>query len=154
MGTDGGLLDDLWEYNPDNDHWSVRANYGGSERKNAVAFVVNGKAYVGTGKGYSGKKQSFEEYTPYNFAGIDENNHLVLSVFPNPSTELVHCTVNSERIEQFRIINAFGQEVLNVNAASTGQTAINIENLNRGAYILIAMDDHSQILSSKHIIVQ
>jgi hypothetical protein len=58
MGTDGGLLDDLWEYIPEIDYWVSRAPYGGSERKNAVGFVVNGRAYVGTGNGYTGKKQS------------------------------------------------------------------------------------------------
>ncbi len=45
-----GATDDLWEYDPITNAWSQKAPFLGGQRKLAVAFVVNGKAYVGTGQ--------------------------------------------------------------------------------------------------------
>ena len=46
-----GCLSDFWEYNIDTKEWTERAPfaYGNSPRAGAVAFVCNGKGYVGFG---------------------------------------------------------------------------------------------------------
>jgi N-acetylneuraminic acid mutarotase len=62
-----GLLSDFWEYNTITDEWTERAPfaYGNSPRMNAVAFVVNGKGYVGFGQGNSGPYYNdLWEYNP------------------------------------------------------------------------------------------
>lgn len=40
---------DLWQYNPEDDSWVKLQDFPGHERYLAVSFVINGKAYVGTG---------------------------------------------------------------------------------------------------------
>lgn len=40
---------ELWEYNPLSNTWMPRANFPGGTRYGLVSFVVNNKAYVGTG---------------------------------------------------------------------------------------------------------
>ena len=42
-------LGDFWKFDPASNSWSRVADFGGSARHSAVAFVVNNKAYVGTG---------------------------------------------------------------------------------------------------------
>lgn len=46
------------------DNWRPRAEFPGDARYSAVSFVINGKAYLGTGQGVSGKLKDFWEYDP------------------------------------------------------------------------------------------
>ncbi|HYC87284.1 MAG TPA: fibronectin type III domain-containing protein [Chryseosolibacter sp.] len=61
-----GLLKDLWEFDPSDSTWTARAEFPGTARIGAVAFVVNGKAYVGTGNDLSGNgfRRDFYAYDP------------------------------------------------------------------------------------------
>ena len=50
--TGGGqptVTNDIWEYDPSANVWTRKADFPGSPRDGAMAFVVNGKAYVGAG---------------------------------------------------------------------------------------------------------
>lgn len=58
LGTNGtAALDDLWEFDPAGNagagSWTQKQNYGGSGRAGAFVFVVDNKAYVGTGQDVS-----------------------------------------------------------------------------------------------------
>jgi N-acetylneuraminic acid mutarotase len=154
MGTDGGLLDDLWEYNPNSNSWAIRAFYGGSERKNAVGFVVNGKAYVGTGKGYSGKKQGFEEYTPHNFASLDEQEVVQLDVYPNPATERIYCYSSSTAVKSYALFTLSGAKVYEVESTWSGKTQITVEGLEKGLYLVVAMNNQGEFISSHKVMIQ
>jgi N-acetylneuraminic acid mutarotase len=45
----GHPVNDVWEYNPENDTWTQKNNFPGKARVRATAAVVDGKAYVGLG---------------------------------------------------------------------------------------------------------
>ena len=57
---------DFWEYNPVNNTWARKADFGGGNRYFATGFEINGKGYVGTGltDGESGNGSDFWEYNP------------------------------------------------------------------------------------------
>lgn len=55
---------DLWEYDSQTETWSQKADFGGSARRQAVAFTINELAYVGTGQDANGLKQDFYKYDP------------------------------------------------------------------------------------------
>ena len=55
-------LNDLWEFDPVTEAWSQKADFIGQPRRQAVAFVVSGKAYVGTGEGTAGLLNDFYVY--------------------------------------------------------------------------------------------
>lgn len=44
------LMRDVWEYDPTADNWTKKADFGGVVRARAVAFVLNKKAYLGSGE--------------------------------------------------------------------------------------------------------
>lgn len=44
------LMKDVWEYDPVTDNWTRKADFGGLGRARAVAFVLNNKAYMGSGE--------------------------------------------------------------------------------------------------------
>lgn len=45
-------LKDFWEYNPTNNTWTQKTNFGGHARQGAASFAVEGKGYIGTGYDY------------------------------------------------------------------------------------------------------
>ena len=48
-GTGSGGYSDFWEYDPSNDSWAQKANFGGGGRTGCLAFSIGGKGYVGMG---------------------------------------------------------------------------------------------------------
>ncbi|HLF35255.1 MAG TPA: IPT/TIG domain-containing protein [Cyclobacteriaceae bacterium] len=57
-------LNDMWEYDPITDTWTQLAYFPGESRAQAVVFVINGKAYYGTGHGIEGFFKDFWEFDP------------------------------------------------------------------------------------------
>ncbi len=145
MGTNGGFLDDLWEYNPYSDSWSVRAPYGGSSRKSGVAFTIGGKAYVGTGKGYSGKKASFWEYTPYEILNVEQLSAFTFTVFPNPSSDFI--TIKSDQKLAYSLCSQNGQTIDTIE-----ENWMDIRHLPTGRYLIVARDEANNVVETTGII--
>ena len=62
-GAGSNLKRDFWEYDPDGDTWTQKADFAGSARWFATGFAINGKGYLGTGSG-GGRLSDFYEYDP------------------------------------------------------------------------------------------
>ncbi|MCX6148497.1 MAG: hypothetical protein NTW25_14785 [Candidatus Kapabacteria bacterium] len=64
-GFNGIVVKDFWEYNPTNNTWTQKADFGGLSRDNSVAFSIGEKGYVGTGDNNAGGLfRDFWEYNP------------------------------------------------------------------------------------------
>ena len=57
---------DLWEYDRSTEAWTQKANFTGAPRREAVSFVIDNKAYVGTGSSAAGLRNDFYVYDPSN----------------------------------------------------------------------------------------
>lgn len=57
-------MKDLWEFNPQTETWSQKANFTGTARRQAVCFTSGNIAYVGTGEDAQGLKKDFYAYDP------------------------------------------------------------------------------------------
>ncbi len=57
---------DLWEYDPIDDSWTKKADFGGTKRLDAVGFSIGSKGYVGLGIDCDicGGRDDFWEYDP------------------------------------------------------------------------------------------
>lgn len=64
QGQTNPFFNDLWEYDPLTETWSQKANFIGSPRRQAVSFVIDEIAYVGTGIDASGLKKDMYSYNP------------------------------------------------------------------------------------------
>lgn len=62
QGDSHPFFNDLWEFDEDTDAWSQKANFIGSARRQAVAFVVGNTAYVGTGIDANGLQKDMYKY--------------------------------------------------------------------------------------------
>lgn len=76
--TDGShfYYNDFWRFDPSKGYWELAPIFKGKKRWLAVAFVLNGKAYVGTGEGESNGQtiyyNDFYEFDPEANAGNGE----------------------------------------------------------------------------------
>ncbi|MCH2230353.1 MAG: hypothetical protein MK105_08410 [Crocinitomicaceae bacterium] len=68
------LFEDLWEYNPASNTWTQKADFGGGLRYHAHGFVINGKAYVGTGRDASSYQDDNWEYDPTTNTWIQKSD--------------------------------------------------------------------------------
>jgi N-acetylneuraminic acid mutarotase len=55
------LKKDFWEYDPNDNRWTRKADFGGSVRSIAVGFSIENKGYIGTGL-----YEDVWEYDPIN----------------------------------------------------------------------------------------
>ena len=62
QGDSNPFFGDLLEFNEDTDAWTQKANFIGSERRQAVAFTIGDYAYVGTGIDQTGLKKDMYRY--------------------------------------------------------------------------------------------
>ena len=64
QGQTNGFFKDNWEYDLVTETWSQQADFIGGARRQAVAFVVNDIAYVGTGISGNGLEKDMYSYDP------------------------------------------------------------------------------------------
>ncbi len=55
---------DFWEYDPNNNSWTQKADFAGTGRSGAVGFSIGDRGYIGTGRDGSNKLMDFWEYNP------------------------------------------------------------------------------------------
>ena len=148
LGNNGGLLSDLIEYNPKTDTWTLRSAYGGSERKGAIAFVIDNKAYVGTGKGASGKKDSWYVYEPSNYATLEELEAQI-QFYPNPVASFLTISGLDAQIMNLTIYNPMGKLIQQYNFQANNVESIDLTTLPQGAYILYLQRNDGQFITKK-----
>jgi len=77
-----------------------------------------------------------------NYDGVIENEDVKVSVYPNPTNDVLNVVANANNYE-YQMINCVGQVVLSGNA--NGRTAINVSDLN-GVYFLRIVADGEVIV--------
>ena len=66
-GQIGNETKQFWQYNPVNDSWIQKSDFGGIQRDRAVGFSINSKGYLGTGYRFTGGSPiSFGDFWEYN----------------------------------------------------------------------------------------
>jgi N-acetylneuraminic acid mutarotase len=157
FGTDGGYKDELWEYDPQINYWTSKSSYPDGERRSGIAFTAGSKAYAGTGKGLTGTRRDFYEYTVAPVIGIQElNKDLITSVYPNPMNEsclvkLSNDVVFSGEHLNWQLLNIEGK-VMTAEDINSSEIAIQRNNLSPGMYFLVIRAGENFIASKKLII--
>lgn len=71
-GGGGGQFKDFWQYDPSNNVWIQKADFGGAPRYSAVGFSIGNKGYIGLG--YSPLHNDFWEYDPSANSWVQKAN--------------------------------------------------------------------------------
>jgi len=139
-------LCDFWEYDPANNSWTQKPDFGGSGRVGAVGFSIGTKGYIGTGfAAQVMERKDFWEYDPQTIGIKEEVEKNQISVFPNPFHELVNISINSKIDFPFDavLIDISGKEVQKKSGIYSSNFQLMRESLPVGIYIL-KISDHSQ----------
>jgi N-acetylneuraminic acid mutarotase len=60
----GVYLKDFWQYNPDKNCWTRKADFKGTARYSAIGLNIGDKGYIGTGNVMNAETSDFWEYNP------------------------------------------------------------------------------------------
>lgn len=77
---------DIWEYNPADDSWTQKADYGGGQTYGATAFTIGNKAYVGA---HVYGQTEFYEFDPI------ANTWTLIAPCPGGSSDHPSFTINN-----------------------------------------------------------
>ncbi|MBI3135388.1 MAG: T9SS type A sorting domain-containing protein [Bacteroidetes bacterium] len=152
FGADGGYKDELWEYNPYTDSWNIKANFPGGERRNAIAFSIGSKGYAGIGKGPSGIRQNFYEYTPALPLAVDDYELLKIQVYPNPATELVNVFLQQHSDARLMVLTDNTGNLVETQAVTSQTIQIMRDTKANGIYYLTILNDQNRPIAQTTLI--
>lgn len=157
FGSDGGYKDECWMYVPGDDYWYAKAAHPGGARRSAIAFTINNRAYAGSGKGLTGTRRDFWEYTPSLPVGITERERIIEAIFPNPCIDGAKVILSTEFYGSYPQLNyqLFDMQgrVVRSSAIKASSFMIELNNMSSGTYLL-SISSGKQFLTSKKIIIE
>lgn len=158
FGSDGGYKDELWQYDPLINYWFPKAAIPGGERRSACSFSIGGKGYAGTGKGPTGTRKDFWEYSPSIPLGIDEHAQDVFSaVYPNPIIDIVTIKISEQLINNdknlfYDLITLQGK-IIQSEKITNSTFTINRTNFSSGIYFISIRSSENRIATQKIIML-
>lgn len=63
QGNSVPYFSDFWEYDPNTESWTQKADFIGSARRQAVGFAIDSVGFVGTGQAATGLTKDFYKYS-------------------------------------------------------------------------------------------
>ena len=144
---------DVWEYNYYTNSWIQRSDFPGVGRKYAVAFSIQGIAYVGTG--FDGAFHD-DFYAYSGTAGVSGVTELKsISFYPNPTNSVIQITSIQNDLTGYRIYAASGVLIADKLFDAGGKYVINLEDYTKipGIY-MIQIKGSNQDYPLKKIILQ
>ena len=144
---------DVWEYNYYTNSWIQRSDFPGVGRKYAVAFSIQGIAYVGTG--FDGAFHD-DFYAYSGTAGVSGIKELKsISFYPNPTNSVIQITSIQNDLTGYRIYASSGVLIADKLFDAGGKYVINLEDYTKipGIY-MIQIKGSNQDYPLKKIILQ
>jgi hypothetical protein len=103
---------------------------------------------VGTGKGASGKKDSWYVYEPSNYAALEELEAQI-QFYPNPVASFLTISGLDAQIMNLTIYNPMGKLIQQYNFQANNVESIDLTTLPQGAYILYLQLNDGQFITKK-----
>jgi N-acetylneuraminic acid mutarotase len=72
-GENGSLITATWEYHPDDDTWHQKTGFEGSPRTGAVAFTLDSRGFLITGRSGSQSFDNCYEWHPNDPVNTSDN---------------------------------------------------------------------------------
>ena len=143
-GNQYGVRKDFWEYDPAANNWTQVTSMPG-RRYGAVAFVINDKAFVGTGTRHYGFRNDLwlfipDEQLQSNPSLKDGENQILfssLNIFPNPATDLIQLHLPTNHSTMLTLFNLLGEKVKEQTITGSDIT-IDVSELPAGMYVVRA----------------
>jgi N-acetylneuraminic acid mutarotase len=145
------FMNQFWRYTPSTDTWTAIANCGPTPRYNAVAFTIDSIAYCGAG-GYMNFNNhdtvDFWRYAPQEVSVHEMTGDISIAVYPNPVTDKLNITSESNNPLQIIFYDMTGEKVLQHSFICSA--SINTSRFARGIYFYV-LKDRNKIMPGKLI---
>ena len=135
----GGSTDTVNVFDPATNTWSIVETTGKFTKRTSLASaVVDGKIYaIGGHAPGAGELNTNEVFTPTKSdVDISEVNLSAISIFPNPSSDLVRITGLPDDTQTLRITDILGNPVLDVLNLQHTDVIVNVSKLSAGIYYI------------------
>ncbi len=154
MSTGWSVVKDFYQYNPITDVWdTIPKTFPGLKRNYVPSFVIGDNAYLGTGSNGT----NLADIWGYEWkitAGIEEQTLNTMSLYPNPTSNVVHVRLNDQVIASkpiFKLFQLDGKEVLK-ETITISESTINIQELAQGIYISVVSDGNGKTIATTKLI--
>ena len=107
------------------------AGGNGLQGGNGLYGLKAGSTTIVSGSNFTDRESNEFSYSTYD--GVEENNEIVASIYPNPSNGMIN--IDAEGDNDLSVYNMTGQMIYN--QAITGATTIDLTNLEKGTYLIV-----------------
>jgi N-acetylneuraminic acid mutarotase len=151
-GTNWGTgenFKDVWEFNPLTNSWRQLQDFPGSTRRFLECFSIGNIGYCGIGT----NGINFRDFWSFDAStvGFDEVEEVVVSVYPNPTSNEIRFNYNQTMSEaSVRLYNLNGKKVKDVQIDQSN--TISCADLSNGTYVYQFYND-SKFVSQGKIVV-
>ncbi len=84
-------------------------------------------------------------------SNTDFENKKAVSVFPNPSKDLINVSISNSQIKSIEIFNILGEKTTSLQLQNVSNTEVDLSNLNSGVYVLSILDTSNKTTLKKII---
>ena len=145
-------------------NWTVEIGPAGFSHGSGATYTAQNPLYTFTGlapntsydvyvrancAGGATSNWAQASFTTTNNTGIGENSTACLSIFPNPTTGLVHCTFNNELTNtRLQVLDVYGK-LLMEQIVTEAAVELDFSNKASGVYFLRVVSDNQVVTTQK-----
>ena len=147
-------LHDVWKYKEGSDTWEQKPDFDGTARRYMVAFTNSSdtKGYAGTGTNGI-NFNDFWEYAEEELSVGENKNQAVVSIYPNPTSEIANFTIvggnNNNKV--ISLYDATGR-IVKSNAFTSNKVSVNVADFASGIYYYSIVENKKQVSTGKLIV--
>jgi len=147
------LTTEVWEYDPTLDVWTAMQEFPAMARRFTNGFSIGNKGYVGIGTNGTNFRD-FWEFDEILAVPKNSNSVLISEPFPNPSTDQINFTIQSNTISssniQVKVFDLNGREIY-TELFQQSTLQISKDEIGSGVYIYQILAGNERIKTGKII---
>jgi len=125
----------------------------------AHTWPSGGLIFPGTNLDFSASEKIWEFFNKYDINGLrntTNNENIVdekaFDLFPNPANNIVNVSWNNQTIQQIKVLNIIGKEILQQDVNGQLNTSLSISDLYKGMYLVQAINNDNEIVGTYKLV--
>ncbi len=81
----------------------------------------------------------------------DNINEKAISIYPNPSKDVIHVSISNSEIKRIEVFNILGEKIYAINLQNESNSEVDLTSLNSGVYLISILDTSNKTTLKKII---